>query len=92
MSIRVRANKLGYYGYLRRYPGDVFTVETESELGRWMERVPDDTPERSTTAGEHLKHVQDDLRGRPLGQRVEPEVELGGVITGLPADDEEFDA
>lgn len=47
MSIRVRAKVIrgepktvaGYYGHQRRYEGDAFEIEQESEFStRWMER------------------------------------------------------
>lgn len=42
--IRVRATALGFYDGGRRRVGDEFEVRSESEVGSWMERVPDDPP------------------------------------------------
>lgn len=53
---KVRATKLGYYGEKRRRVGDVFYVEQEQLFSsRWMERVGEATPERSTTPAEALR-------------------------------------
>ena len=43
MPIPVRATALGFYDGGRRRPGDVFEVRSESELGSWMERLPQPT-------------------------------------------------
>lgn len=40
-AITVRAVKRGYYQYFRNV-GDVFTVKSESDVGKWMERVADE--------------------------------------------------
>jgi 2-phospho-L-lactate transferase/gluconeogenesis factor (CofD/UPF0052 family) len=58
--IKVRATELGYYDHVRRYPemagrpADVFIVDAEDFSPKWMERVPDETPEQVTTAQQAL--------------------------------------
>lgn len=42
--IRVRALSRGFYDNHVKDPGDVFTVQTGKEIGKWMERLPDDAP------------------------------------------------
>lgn len=55
-QIKVRATKLGYYGELRRRPGDVFVLTDENHFSeRWMERVDASTPERTTSPSEALR-------------------------------------
>jgi hypothetical protein len=41
--IPVRATDVGFYGGGRKRRGDLFTIASEQELGKWMERR--DTPE-----------------------------------------------
>lgn len=87
-TIRVRAIRDGEYDLQRRWPGDVFTLQTKevqtqewNERGErvgkpknvlvtaleqlaesWMEIVPDDTPESSTTTQEALTQVTLELK------------------------------
>jgi hypothetical protein len=57
--------KVGYYDEKRRRLGDVFTIKGEHELAKWMERVPDDTPERLTTGQDELEATrQEHLRAQ----------------------------
>ena len=41
MTIKVMAKETGFHGGLLRYPGDVFELETKTQMGRWMEIVDD---------------------------------------------------
>lgn len=59
--IKVRAMRQGYYDHIRRHEGDVFYIEKEEHFGRWMERVPNTTPERITTAPQALRREHDRL-------------------------------
>lgn len=36
MAIKVKAKSKGYFGHLRE-PGETFDVESEKQLGKWME-------------------------------------------------------
>jgi hypothetical protein len=64
--VRVRATKLGYYGNARRRVGDVFSIRSEHEFSaKWMERVPDETPERLTSGHDELEQQrQEHLRAQ----------------------------
>jgi len=82
--MKVRATRLGYYGDNRRWPGDVFTLAQSDDFsGRWMECVPDDTPERCTTAKQALADTIENLSPLPKTPRPEPvedDDETGGVL------------
>lgn len=71
---KVRAIRDGYYGEKYRRAGDVFTLERGDRLGKWMEEVDPDTPERLTSHGEALQAQREDVmtqraieRGRAPG-------------------------
>lgn len=62
--IKVRATQTGYYDHARRREGDVFTIANEQAFSpRWMERVPAQTPERITTAAQHIRREHDKILG-----------------------------
>lgn len=42
-GIEVKATRRGFYGALRE-DGETFSVESEEEVGTWMERVGDASP------------------------------------------------
>lgn len=43
--MKVKATRLGFYGYLRRKPGAVFALSDPKHFSeKWMEKVEDDTP------------------------------------------------
>lgn len=42
--IRVRATRTGIYGVRRYREGTEFTVEKESDIGKWMERLDQPQP------------------------------------------------
>jgi hypothetical protein len=45
MKMNVRATKKGYYGDIRRHPGDVFSLSSEKHFStNWMETVDEITP------------------------------------------------
>jgi hypothetical protein len=66
-TIRVRATRMGYYGEMRRRPGDVFTVPATHFSTRWMERVDGATPEHQTTPQAALNQQLGDIRTRGAG-------------------------
>ena len=80
-GIKVRATMVGYYDDKRRRVDDVFTIQKESEFSkRWMVRVDQDTPEKTTTGKEDLRRIHDEII---TGSRQE------GIQTGpddVPAD------
>ena len=61
--IKVRATSTGYYEHARRRIGDVFMIDGAAFSDSWMELVDADTPERTTTAGEHLRQEHDRILG-----------------------------
>ena len=49
--MRVKAIKLGFYGYERRRPGDVFEISGEEAFSeKWMERVDRNVPLKADQA------------------------------------------
>jgi len=48
MKVRVkevRKGFFGFYGSIRRYPGDVFSIKSESDFSKiWMEKVEEIKP------------------------------------------------
>ena len=42
--MKVKAKILGYFGGVRRRPGDVFEIDNESERGSWMIGVDEPLP------------------------------------------------
>ena len=63
--MKVKALKLGFYGK-RRYEGDEFEIENESEMGSWMEAVEEEKKEAPKR------------RGRPPKSKAEEKVEDDG--------------
>lgn len=53
MSIKVRATQLGYFGLVRRKPGQEFEIQSESEFSkRWMARVGEEHEPARPESGE----------------------------------------
>ena len=46
MTITVKAIRQGFSGAALRRPGDVFEIESEKQLGSWMEKVSGPVPEK----------------------------------------------
>ncbi|MFB3855013.1 MAG: hypothetical protein ACE148_14480 [Vicinamibacterales bacterium] len=70
--MKVQATKLGIYGLMRRRVGDVFTLRDHQDFSpTWMERVPDGTPERTTTGQQAIDRVIEERLGRHTGRRFE---------------------
>lgn len=68
--IKVMATQLGYYGDMRRRPGDVFSIQSEREFSkRWMERVDPRTPDKITTPSQALKQRHDEILGGRVAER-----------------------
>lgn len=61
--MRVRAISLGFYGDMRRYPGDVFVLKDPKFFSkRWMEKVEDkpaSEPKRAERVVEDKKPTGD---------------------------------
>lgn len=78
-ALRVRATRPGYYDEKRRRLGDVFSIQHDGEFSaKWMERVPEDTPERLTTGQDELEQRrQEHLRAQRGGAATPP-----GPVTG----------
>jgi len=77
--VKVKAKVLGYFGGVRRRPGDVFEIDNESERGSWMIGVDEPLPPpRSampftskiigTKAGGNLMPVVKDAWEEPVGE------------------------
>jgi hypothetical protein len=65
-AVKVRARTRGYFGHMRRYPGDVFIVPSAQVSTRWMERVADDTPLSMSTGRDRLAEEQQGIRRTKL--------------------------
>jgi hypothetical protein len=71
--LKVQATRLGYYELQRRRPGDVFFVsDAEAFSDRWMRKVHDDTPVRTTTQAQALRQEQDALRAMKRNEPFAP--------------------
>lgn len=58
---KVRATKTGYYGEMRRRPGDVFILTDPKMFSdKWMERVGPGTAEKVSTSGDALREFHDE--------------------------------
>lgn len=58
--VKVQAVKAGYYGHIRRRPGDVFSIEQPSEFSRiWMQVVDPDEPDRITLGTQAIREDHD---------------------------------
>jgi hypothetical protein len=77
--VKVKAKILGYFGGVRRRPGDVFEIDNESERGSWMIGVDDPLPPprsampftskiEGTKAGGNLMPVVKDAWEEPVGE------------------------
>jgi hypothetical protein len=66
MSIRVRAKRPGFYQGARRRIGAVFTIQSEQELGTWMERVSDATPTPDAPQPEPTKKSEGKGKGKSV--------------------------
>jgi hypothetical protein len=79
--IKVRATQPGYYGDARRREGDVFFIDgavyprDHEKAGqvmafsdKWMERVDDSVPERTTTSAEALQAEHDRILGGKVAE------------------------
>lgn len=54
MAIKVKAIEVGFYGDVLRKPGtdtESFTIESEKQLGSWMEKVEPQKPAPSNNNG-----------------------------------------
>jgi hypothetical protein len=74
--IKVRATQLGYYGDMRRRPGDVFSIQRESEFShKWMEKVDPRTRDRITSPQQALTQRHDEILGGRTAERAASSVE-----------------
>jgi hypothetical protein len=61
---KVRATQVGFYDNARRRVGDVFIIQSVQEFStRWMQRVPDSTPERITGPNAAIREAHDAILG-----------------------------
>jgi hypothetical protein len=61
MSITVKAKSKGFYGGSRIREGEIFEVEDESKLGKWMEKC------ESIDVKEEVAEEGNDSKGIPIG-------------------------
>jgi len=89
MGIKVKATRMGYYGHLRRRPGDVFEledIETTKNGKRvvikaetffsqnWMVKVEGKTPAKVSTSQQAINDASADIKsGRTPGAPVSSE-------------------
>lgn len=83
-TIRVRATVRGFYDNHVKEPGDVFTIQSQKELGKWMERVEDETAEQkpageragqneqTVTTEQPAKGLASPAKGVKKGEKAEP--------------------
>ena len=86
-AVKVRAIRDGYYGEKYRRAGDVFTLERGDRLGKWMEQVHADTPEHTTSHGEALQGVRQEV----MAQRALERGASGGVHAPVDNPDDGLD-
>ena len=69
--MRVRATQDGFYADARRRAGSVFDIASSKDFSRkWMERVPDSTPESRKTAQDRINEEHDAINaGKVSGRR-----------------------
>lgn len=48
--MKVKATRTGYFGGALIEPDTVFTIESEEQLGTWMEPVEDEKPAKAEKA------------------------------------------
>lgn len=76
--MKVKAKVLGYFGGVRRRPGDVFEIDSDEQRGSWMIGVDDPLPPpkeampftskiEGTKAGGNLVPVGKDAWEQPVG-------------------------
>ena len=76
--MKVKAKELGYFGGVRRRPGDVFEIDGDEQRGSWMIGVDDPLPPpkeampftskiEGTKAGGNLMPVGKDAWEEPAG-------------------------
>ncbi len=89
MMVRVLEDEVGYYAHLRRRAGDVFMLEDTSHFSEmWMEEVPMETAEQTSTAQQAVNKKHDEILGAvhdaQQGPQPEPEAPTGAqeVLTG----------
>jgi len=63
MTIKVKALRQGFFGSSLRRPGDIFEIESEKQLGSWMEKTSEPIPEQpkntaTTTLSEITKKTR----------------------------------
>lgn len=59
--MKVMAVQTGYYGEMRRRPGDVFWLTEAKHFSKtWMRRVSDRTPEKVTTGQQQIRKEHDE--------------------------------
>ena len=81
-GVKVQAIHDGYYGDKYRRTGDVFTLERGDRLGKWMQEVHADTPEHTTSHGEALQGVrQDVMTQRAIERGTAAGVQPAGIDT-----------
>lgn len=74
-GLRVRANRMVFYGNKRRRQGDVFDLAHESHFSeRSMEWVDRKTPVRTTKSEDALKEQQQEIRNAVLLNKGSDEV------------------
>lgn len=77
--MKVKAKILGYFGGVRRRPGDVFDIDSDDQRGSWMIGVDEPLPPpkaampftskiEGTKAGGNLMPVGKDAWEEPIGE------------------------
>tara|TARA_R110001583_G_scaffold91527_2_gene233582 strand:+ start:3412 stop:3717 length:306 start_codon:yes stop_codon:yes gene_type:complete len=77
--VKVKAKILGYFGGVRRRPGDIFEIDNEEQRGSWMigvdeplptpkEAMPFTSKIEGTKAGGNLMPVGKDAWEEPVGE------------------------
>ena len=58
MTIKVKALRQGFFGSALRRPGEIFEIESEKQMGSWMEKTSEPLPEKpKSTATTTLSEI-----------------------------------
>lgn len=88
--MKVQATQTGYYGEMRRRPGDVFWLtDNEHFSDTWMRQVSSRTPERVTTGQQQIRKEHDE---RIVAQRAGATLPAAQPEGLPPEDDDRIDA
>jgi len=63
MTIKVKALRQGFFGSALRRPGEIFEIESEKQMGSWMEKTSEPVTEQpknpaTTTLSEITKKTR----------------------------------